>query len=209
MTRRFFLPIFIFVIGIVFLFFSAKASYAQGTCSCNVTGNGRGCALTAGGNNCDSGYVASCQGVYTGCACECVVNTSCGDEGQPCCTGGVCSSSKLKCIYGICEVPASPKPSSTPSSGALPAKLSDLEGVFSNVVKGLLGLVAIVLLVILVASGFKMMSAGSDPKAVEAARRSLTMAITGLIVILLGYMILVLIYKITGVNVTIFRVFMP
>lgn len=208
MTRKIFLPIFAFVIGIILFFFSVNTSYAQGTCSCAVTGSGHDCALTPGGNNCDSGYVASCQGVYTGCACDCVQNASCGDEGQPCCTGGVCSLSKLKCVYGICVV-ATPKPSFGPPTGAIPAKLSDLEGIFSNVVKSLLGLVAIVLLVILVSSGFKMMSAGGDPKVIETAKKSLTMAITGLLVILFGYIILALIYKFTGVNVTIFRVFMP
>lgn len=89
----------------------------------------------------------------------------------------------------------------------IPARLSDLEGVYSKLVTAILGFVAIALLIMLITGGFKIMTAGGDPKAMEGARKTITMAIVGLIVILFGYLILALIYKFTGVNVTIFRIF--
>lgn len=86
------------------------------------------------------------------------------------------------------------------------ATIADLGTVFGNVVKSLLGFAGIVLFILLLAGGFKYITSGGDPKAVESARNTLTYAIIGLIVILLSYLILVLIYKITGVDVTTFNV---
>ncbi len=88
-----------------------------------------------------------------------------------------------------------------------PPSIKDLEIVYKNLVTSILGFVAIVLLIVLIMSGFKFMTAGGDQKAVESAKKSITMAITGLLIILFAYIILALIYKITGVNVTIFRTF--
>jgi len=87
-----------------------------------------------------------------------------------------------------------------------PAPLSDLEVVFSKVVGVVLGFAGIVFFVLLILSGFKFMTAGGDPKALESAKKTLTYAIGGLVVILLSYLILVLIQTITGVNVTTFKV---
>lgn len=87
-----------------------------------------------------------------------------------------------------------------------PAKISDLSIVFANVVKSALGFAAIVLFILLVVGGFKYITSGGDPKAVEGAKKTLTSAITGLVIILISYLVLVLIYKITGVDVTGFNV---
>ena len=85
-----------------------------------------------------------------------------------------------------------------------PAPLSDLEVVFSKVVGVVLGFAGIAFFVLLLLSGFKFMTAGGDPKALESAKKTLTYAIGGLVVILLSYLILELIKAITGVNVTTF-----
>jgi hypothetical protein len=86
------------------------------------------------------------------------------------------------------------------------AKISDLEIVFQNVVQSLLGFAGIVLFVLLLVGGFKYITSGGDPKAVEGAQKTLTYAIGGLIVILLSFLILVLIKTITGVDVTQFKI---
>ncbi len=88
-----------------------------------------------------------------------------------------------------------------------PPSLSGLENVYANLVTSILGFVAIVLLVMLIMGGFKIMTASGDPKSMESAKKTITMAIAGLLVILFGYLILALIYKFTGVNVTFFRIF--
>lgn len=90
-----------------------------------------------------------------------------------------------------------------------PPSIRGLENVYENLIASILGFVAIVLLVMLITGGFKIMTAGGDPKAIESAKKTITMAIAGLLVILFGYIILAIVYKFTGVNVTIFRVFIP
>jgi len=51
------------------------------------------------------------------------------------------------------------------------AKLSDLEGVFGNVVEVVLALAGIVLFIMLLSGGFKYITAGGDPKGIEGARK--------------------------------------
>ena len=84
----------------------------------------------------------------------------------------------------------------------MPPKLSDLEMVFTNLVQALLALAGITLFILILMGGLKYITSGGDPKAMEGAQKTITYAIGGLIVILLSYMILVFIAKITGVDVT-------
>lgn len=88
-----------------------------------------------------------------------------------------------------------------------PAKLSDLETIFGNVVKYALGFAGIALFCMLLLGGFNYLTSGDNPKATEAAQKTITYAIGGLVLVLVSYLILVLIYNITNVNVTEFKVF--
>lgn len=88
----------------------------------------------------------------------------------------------------------------------MPAQISDLGPLFQRVVSLVLGFAGIVLFVILVVGGFKYITSGGDPKAIEGAKKTLTYAVAGLVVILVSYLILVLISNVTGVNVTNFSV---
>lgn len=89
------------------------------------------------------------------------------------------------------------------------ATISNLSCVFGNVIKYALGFAGIVLFILLIMGGFKYITSGGDPKAVEGARKTLTSAITGLVIILVSYLILVLITNITGVDVTKFNISLP
>lgn len=86
------------------------------------------------------------------------------------------------------------------------ATIADLEPIFGRVVSAALGLAGIVLFVLLLRGGFKYITSGGDPKAVESAQKTLTYAIIGLVLILVSFLILVLIKTITGVDVTQFKV---
>jgi hypothetical protein len=86
------------------------------------------------------------------------------------------------------------------------AKLSDLEGVFGNVVQAVLGFAGIALLFMLVAGGFKFITAGGDPKAVESAKQTLTYAILGIVFVASALLILRLIEQFTGAPVTEFKI---
>ena len=87
-----------------------------------------------------------------------------------------------------------------------PAKISDLATVFSTLVQSILGFAGITLFVLLLIGGFKYITSGGDPKAVEGAQKTLTYAIGGLVALLLSYLVLVLIKEITGANVTDFKI---
>lgn len=86
------------------------------------------------------------------------------------------------------------------------ATISDLEVMIQNVIGYVLGFAGVVLFVMLIIGGFKFITSGGDPKAVEGARKTLTSAIFGLIIILISYLILVFISKITGVDVINFKI---
>jgi len=62
---------------------------------------------------------------------------------------------------------------------------------------------------LLLVGGFKFITSGGDPKAVESAKNTLTHAIIGLVIILASYLVLVLIKELTGVDVTNFSVTLP
>lgn len=86
------------------------------------------------------------------------------------------------------------------------ATISDLATIFTNLVRAILGFAGITLFVLLLVGGFKYITSGGDPKAVEGAQKTLTYAIGGLIVLLLSYLVLVLIKEITGADVTNFNI---
>lgn len=87
-----------------------------------------------------------------------------------------------------------------------PAKISDLETVFGNLVGAALAFSGILLFILLLVGGFKYITSGGDAKAVEGAQKTLTYAIGGLLVVVLSYLILVFIKQITGVDVTQFKI---
>lgn len=86
------------------------------------------------------------------------------------------------------------------------AKISDLNIIFNRVITYLLGFAGITLFILLIIGGFRLITSGGDPKAVEAAKGTITSALTGLLIVLLAYTILVVITKITGVDITTFSV---
>lgn len=91
-----------------------------------------------------------------------------------------------------------------------PAQLSQLEDVFGNVVTALLALGGIGLFLMLLSGGFKYLTSGGDPKAVEGAKNTLTYAIGGFVLLAFSYLILIIIGTFTGTgdvlkNFTIFK----
>jgi hypothetical protein len=87
------------------------------------------------------------------------------------------------------------------------ATLRGLEGVFESVVTIVLGLGGVVLFIMLIMGGFKFITAGGDPKAIEGAKKTLTYAIGGIVLIALSFLILRFISIFTGVDVTQFQIF--
>jgi len=91
-------------------------------------------------------------------------------------------------------------------TGVTPAQLRDVEVVFGNIVGAVLGLAGIVLFVLLLGGGFKYITAGGDPKAIDGAKKTLTYAILGMVFVASAFLVLQFIQEFTGVNVTQFRI---
>jgi hypothetical protein len=91
--------------------------------------------------------------------------------------------------------------------GSAPATLQGLETVFESVVTSLLALGGIVLFLMLLSGGFKYLTSGGDPKAVEGAQKTLTYAIGGLVLLAGSFMLLNIIAQFTGADVTNFKIF--
>jgi hypothetical protein len=68
---------------------------------------------------------------------------------------------------------------------------------FKAVINALFGLAAVVAIFFIVFSGIKFLTSGGDPTKVEQARKTMTYAITGLIVIVLSFAIIRLIANVT------------
>lgn len=72
--------------------------------------------------------------------------------------------------------------------------------VFENIVRAALLFAGVVALFFIIISGIRLITSGGDPKAVEGARKTLTFAIIGLVIILLSFFIISVIGYITGVD---------
>src|SRR3989344_6669770 len=87
------------------------------------------------------------------------------------------------------------------------ATLGGLEGLFDNVISAALALGGIILFVMLIIGGFTYITAGDDPQNAEAAKKTLTTAIGGMVLIALAFLILRVIATFTGAGVTEFTIF--
>lgn len=80
------------------------------------------------------------------------------------------------------------------------ATLQCIPVVFSNIITFALIASGIVALIFIIYSGFKLVTSGGDQKKVEGARKTLTWAIIGLVLILLSFFIVNIVGYVTGVD---------
>ena len=78
--------------------------------------------------------------------------------------------------------------------------LDKLGDVFGSLVSALLALGGVVLFIMLLSGGFKFLTSGGDPKAVEGAKKTMTYAIIGVVLLAASYLILKILSDITGVD---------
>jgi TRAP-type C4-dicarboxylate transport system permease small subunit len=99
-----------------------------------------------------------------------------------------------------------------PSGGEISGDVATIQGfewIFQNIISIALELAGVVFFIMILIGGFKYLTAGGDPKSAESAKKTLTYAVAGLVVLALAFLILTLIKKITGVNITEFNVYLP
>jgi Type IV secretion system pilin len=93
---------------------------------------------------------------------------------------------------------------------ATPEPLTGLESIFSNLVSVAIGLAGIAFFVMFVVGGFNYLTAGGDEGKVAGAKKTLTYAIAGLVLIALAYLIIKLIAQFTGVTgILNFQIYQP
>jgi len=80
------------------------------------------------------------------------------------------------------------------------ATLKCIPAVLSNVVDWAIGLAGLTAVFFIIFAGFKFLTSGGDPKQVEGARKTMTYAIAGLIIIFIAFAIIKLIGLITGAD---------
>lgn len=91
--------------------------------------------------------------------------------------------------------------------GGEPVALFNLDILVGNIVSALIPLGGLALFVIVITAGFKFLTSEGDPKRVGEARGTLTLAITGLILLALAYLILVVISSLTGATLSGFTIY--
>ena len=96
------------------------------------------------------------------------------------------------------------------SGSGEPLQLKDLELLFGRVVSVALGFAGIAVFVMLLIGGFNLLTAGSEAPKAEAAKKTITYAIFGMIFVVVSFLILRIIAAITGAEgILNFRVFQP
>ncbi len=90
--------------------------------------------------------------------------------------------------------------------GTTPPPLTELENYFARTVSLFLEFGGIVLLAMIIIGGYKYLTAGGNPQQTESAKKTLTYAIGGFVLLALSFLILKLIEQFTGVPVTKFKI---
>jgi|SRR3989344_2466836 len=89
-----------------------------------------------------------------------------------------------------------------PIAGEDAVTIKCFEAVFKNLVLVAASLAGIVFFIMLLVGGFRYLTSSGDAKKVEQAKGTITAGFLGIILIVAAYIVLVLIKKFTGVDVT-------
>lgn len=93
--------------------------------------------------------------------------------------------------------------------GSEPAQIDCLEDYIRRLINFIYPLAAAVALFFLMWGGIKFIRSGGEPKAAEEAKKTMTYALAGLLVIFLIWFIFGVIEKMTGVDLTQFKIVGP
>ena len=85
------------------------------------------------------------------------------------------------------------------------APLSDLSLYFGNILQAMIPLIGLVSFIMILVGGFKILTSGGDPKGMAGGKQTITLAVAGLALAIVSWLVLVLVKNVTGVNVTQFK----
>lgn len=90
--------------------------------------------------------------------------------------------------------------------GPPPAGLNEIEQMIGNVISVMVGLAFIAMLVLIIIAGFKYLTSGGEPKAIQSAHQAFTWAVLGLFFMIIAWLLLQLLQAFTGIDVTVFNI---
>lgn len=90
--------------------------------------------------------------------------------------------------------------------GPCPAGLTEIEKTVGNIISVAVYLGFIAMLVLIVIAGFKYLTSGGEPKAIQSAHYTVTWALLGLAFFAIAWIILQLLQGFTGIPVTSFNI---
>ncbi len=86
-----------------------------------------------------------------------------------------------------------------------PAQLSELPTYFGNVLQAMIPLIGFLSFIMILAGGFKILTSGGDPKGMAGGKQTITLAVAGIALAIVSWLVLVLVKNVTGVDVTQFK----
>ena len=83
--------------------------------------------------------------------------------------------------------------------------LNCLPDYFGNILQAVIPLIGLVAFIMLLSGGFKILTSAGDAKGLSAGKTTLTLAVAGIVLAILSWLILLLIDNVTGSPVTQFN----
>jgi len=84
--------------------------------------------------------------------------------------------------------------------------IQGIEGIVANILNIIVPVVGIILLIMLIMGGFQYITSGGETEQTAKAKKTLTAALAGLLVVLGAWLIINLIEKFTGLNLHEFKI---
>jgi hypothetical protein len=85
------------------------------------------------------------------------------------------------------------------------AELSSIPEYFGNVLQAMVPLIGLVAFIMILAGGFKILTSGGDAKGMAGGKQTITLAVAGIALAIISWLILLLIENTTGATVTQFK----
>jgi hypothetical protein len=85
------------------------------------------------------------------------------------------------------------------------AQLSDLSTYFGNVLVAIIPLIGLTAFIMILSGGFKILTSAGDAKAMASGKQTISLAVGGIALSIISWLILLLIENITGAKVTEFK----
>lgn len=85
------------------------------------------------------------------------------------------------------------------------AELSSIPTYFGNILMAMIPLIGFLAFIMILVGGFKILTSGGDPKGMAGGKQTITLAVAGIALSIISWLVLLLIKNTTGVDVTQFK----